>query len=63
MGFTLRGTLAVIGGGAALLALAAPAGAKGNPPGDNGTVKIDRVAFDDAPNNEPHAGCVFQVDF
>ena len=63
MGLTLRGTLAMIGSGAALLALAAPAAAGGNPPGDNGTVKIDRVVFDDAPNNEPHAGCVFQVDF
>src|SRR4051812_12833469 len=34
-----------------------------NPPGNNGTVKIDGVAFDDAPNNEPHVGCNFQVDF
>ena len=34
-----------------------------NPPGNNGTVKIDDVAFDDHPNNEPHVGCVFQVDF
>ena len=34
-----------------------------NPPGNNGTVKIDDVPFDDHPNNEPHVGCVFQVDF
>src|SRR6476619_613168 len=34
-----------------------------NPPGNNGTIKIDREAFDDAPNNEPHVGCTFQVDF
>ena len=34
-----------------------------NPLGNNGTVKIDGVAFDDAPNNEPHVGCIFQVDF
>lgn len=45
----------------ALLA-AAPAAAK-NPPGNNGTVKVDRSAFDDHPNNEPHVGCTFQVDF
>jgi hypothetical protein len=48
-------------GGAQLLggfAAAAP-----NPPGNNGTVKVDDVPFDDAPNNEPHVGCVFQVDF
>jgi hypothetical protein len=34
-----------------------------NPPGNNGTIKIDDVVFDDHPNNEPHVGCVFQVDF
>ena len=34
-----------------------------NPPGNNGTIKIDDVPFDDHPNNEPHVGCVFQVDF
>jgi hypothetical protein len=32
-------------------------------PGNNGTVKIDGVPFDDLPNNEPHVGCTFQVDF
>ncbi len=40
-----------------------PASAGPNPPGNNGTVKIDRLAFDDHPNNQPHVGCVFQVDF
>jgi hypothetical protein len=48
-------------GGAQLLggfASAAP-----NPPGNNGTIKVDDIPFDDAPNNEPHVGCVFQVDF
>jgi hypothetical protein len=40
------------------LASAAP-----NPPGNNGTIKVDGVPFDDAPNNEPHVGCTFQVDF
>jgi hypothetical protein len=34
-----------------------------DPPGNNGTVKIDAVAFDDHPNNEPHVGCTFEVDF
>lgn len=45
--------------------LAGPAAARsaGDPPGNNGTVKIDGVAFDDHPNNEPHVGCEFQVDF
>ncbi len=40
------------------LAVAAP-----NPPGNNGTVKVDDIPFDDHPNNEPHVGCTFQVDF
>jgi len=39
------------------------ASATPNPPGNNGTVKIDDLPFDDAPNNQPHVGCVFQVDF
>jgi hypothetical protein len=37
--------------------------AASNPPGNNGTIKIDQQPFDDAPNNEPHVGCTFQVDF
>ena len=34
-----------------------------DPPGNNGTVKIDGIPFDDYPDNEPHVGCTFQVDF
>ncbi len=37
--------------------------AKADPRGNNGTVKIDGEAFDDGRGNEPHVGCVFQVDF
>ena len=33
-----------------------------DPPGNNGTVKVDELPFDDHPNNEPHVGCVFQID-
>jgi hypothetical protein len=36
---------------------------KTKPPGNNGTVKVDGVEFDDHPNNEPHVGCTFQIDF
>ena len=39
------------------------AAAEGGPVGNNGTVKIDGIAFDDAPDNEPHVGCKFQVDW
>ena len=37
--------------------------APGDPPGANGTIKIDREPFDSHPNNQPHVGCNFQVDF
>jgi hypothetical protein len=43
--------------------LAGLASAAPNPPGNNGTIKIDDIPFDDLPNNEPHVGCTFQVDF
>src|SRR3954466_4823519 len=46
-----------------LLTAPASATAAGDPPGNNGTIKIDGRPFDDAPNNEPHPGCNFQVDF
>jgi hypothetical protein len=45
------------------VAVAQLASATPNPPGNNGTVKIDDTPFDDLPNNEPHVGCTFQVDF
>ena len=60
----------LLAGGAAVIAalalgIAVPALSQGvpNPPGNNGTIKIDDLEFDDHPNNEPHVGCVFQVDF
>jgi hypothetical protein len=51
------GTLA--GLAAPTAALAAPQ----DPPGNNGTIKVDAAPFDDHPNNEPHVDCVFQIDF
>jgi LPXTG-motif cell wall-anchored protein len=56
------GGFAVLGAASAGPALATTRGAA-DPPGNDGTVKIDNVPFDDAPDNEPHDGCVFQVDF
>ena len=53
--------MALIVGGALLVPGAAFAAS--NPPGNNGTVKIDARPFDAAPDNEPHVGCTFQVDF
>jgi LPXTG-motif cell wall-anchored protein len=51
--------------GAACLVATIPgqAGAGSNPPGNNGTVKVDGVEFDVHPDNEPHVGCTFQIDW
>jgi hypothetical protein len=54
-GVALAATAFLVGG------VASPALA--DPAGDNGTVKIDGRPFDSAPDNEPHVGCKFQVDF
>ncbi len=54
---------AVVIGLIAAASLAGWASAAPNPPGNNGTVKIDDTPFDDHPNNEPHVGCTFEVDF
>jgi len=43
--------------------VASPQAGADKPAGNNGTVKIDGTDFDTHPNNEPHVGCVFQVDF
>jgi hypothetical protein len=53
-------TMAMLGGALLVpgVAVAAP-----NPPGNNGTIKLDARPFDAAPDNEPHVGCTFQVDF
>lgn len=48
---------------AAIVAVGVPAAAQEDPPGNNGTVKVDRVLFDDLPDNEPHVGCTFQIDW
>jgi hypothetical protein len=60
--FTLLGLLVVTSAVlVAPLAMAAPPEGT-RPPGNNGTVKVDDAPFDDHPNNEPHVGCVFQLD-
>ena len=50
--------------GATLIWAAAFAGTvSADPPGNNGTIKVDAAPFDTHPNNEPHVDCVFQIDF
>ena len=35
-----------------------------NPPGNNGTVKVDNIALRGQPNrNEPHVGCEFEIEW
>jgi hypothetical protein len=50
------------------IALAGPvltdvAAAQEGPPGNNGTVKVDGIPFDAHPDNEPHPGCTFEIDW
>ena len=57
------GRAAAIAGCVALAGLATPAFAQ-DPPGNNGTIKVDGVAFDDDSDNQPHPDdCTFQIDF
>jgi LPXTG-motif cell wall-anchored protein len=53
----------VVGGACLAVTIPGQAAAQVGPPGNNGTVKIDGVDFDNHPDNEPHVGCVFQVDW
>lgn len=46
-----------------LVVAAESAWAGGNPPGNNGTVKVDGMPFDQGPGNESHVGCAFEVNF
>ena len=63
---TRKGKMLAVAAAAAMVAgalLSGLASAAPNPPGNNGTIKVDGVPFDDAPDNQPHVGCTFQVDF
>lgn len=59
------GLFSVVALGAAAVGLsgAALATPPADPPGNNGTVKVDGVAFDTNSDNEPHVGCTFQIDW
>lgn len=60
---SLRTVPAIACGAGLVVALAGPVTAQADPPGNNGTVKIDGWEFDTHPDNQPHVGCSFQVDF
>ena len=61
--FVLVGVLALAL--AALVPASGPAtAASGNPPGNNGTVKVAELGDMDAPpDNDPHVGCTFTVEW
>jgi len=46
-----------------MLGAAAAHAAGNNPPGNNGTVKVDGTDIDSIPENAPHQGCVFVLEF
>jgi hypothetical protein len=63
-----RLTVAIAIVSAGLLAMGAAwvsmsASAAPNPPGNNGTIKIEEEPLTDQPNNEPHVDCLFLVEF
>jgi hypothetical protein len=60
---TLIRVASALGCGGALIVATAGGAAAQDPPGNNGTVKVDGVEFDDHPDNQPHVGCTFEIDF
>jgi hypothetical protein len=55
--------LAAVAGLAFAVASVTPALAQPNPGGNNGFIKVDDQPLDSIPNNKPHVGCVFRIDF
>jgi hypothetical protein len=58
-----RAGLSVAVGTAMLVVSWAMAGGALAAAGNNGTIKVDGIPFDDLPDNQPHVGCTFQIDF
>jgi hypothetical protein len=54
---------AVLAVGFAVVMLTAGAALATHPPGNNGTVKIEGVDVDSVPDNDPHVGCIFNIEF
>jgi hypothetical protein len=58
-----RAAFAVLAVALVAIAAVATSALGADPKGANGTIKIDGEPFDTHPNNQPHVGCRFQVDF
>jgi hypothetical protein len=60
---SFRTSLVVAGALCLVAAMAGYAWGGDNPPGNNGTVKVDGFPFDGGQSNDPHVDCGFQIDF
>ena len=60
---SLRSMLVVGSAVCVMVAVAGSALAAGNPPGNNGTVKINGMPLETSGANDPHVGCAFAIDF
>lgn len=58
-GIAVAGSAVVFAGAGLGLAPAAMA----DPPGNNGTVKVDGTDIESVPDNDPHVGCTFTIDW
>jgi hypothetical protein len=53
----------IAAGALSVLTASAASAWGGDPPGNNGTVKVGEYGFDDSRGNDPHVGCLLRVDF
>ena len=60
---SFRSTLVVGSAVCMLLGWAGSAMAGGNPPGNNGTVKVSGLALGQSEGNESHVGCALDIEF
>src|SRR5262245_6256077 len=62
-GLAGTGALALVLGG--FMVIGAPSASAADPGGNNGFIKVNEEEFpgDSTPNNDPHVGCIFNVEF
>lgn len=53
----------VLAGALCLLSVMAASAWGGDPPGNNGTVKVNGIPFNGTVANDPHVDCVFLINF
>ncbi len=60
---TVSGVALLVGSASVALSIPSLAAVSTDPPGNNGFIKVDDQPLDSIPNNQPHVGCTFRVDF